>query len=127
VQQNLLQSCDVGATQSLIQASLLGEAIEHGPAAVFVADETGRYVAMNRAACALVGYTRDELLGMNVADLLPAGETLARWQQMLERGSISASATMRCKDGSSVTYDYAAGRTTVAGMPVFVSVGTTRA
>ena len=125
MQQNLLQSADVNATQSLIQASLLGEAVEHGPAAVFVADETGRYVAVNQAACSLVGYTRDELLAMSVADLLPPGASLERWQQIAGQRSISGSASIRRKDGSLVTFTYVAGGTTVAGMPVYVSVGAT--
>src|ERR1700751_4179359 len=52
----------MGGSEPLIQASLRGEAVEHGPAAVFVADEHGRYVAVNQAACKLVGYEREELL-----------------------------------------------------------------
>ena len=52
----------MGVSEPLIQTSLLGEAIENGPVAVFVADEHGRYVAVNRAACQLLGYTREELL-----------------------------------------------------------------
>ena len=113
----------MNATQSLIQASLLGEAVEHGPAAVFVADENGRYVAVNQAACSLVGYDRDELLGMRVFDLLTAGVELERWRAMLEQGALSGTAALRRKDGSTVEYSYVAGATTVAGMPVYVSVG----
>jgi PAS domain S-box-containing protein len=117
----------VASTQSLIQASLLGEAVEHGPAAVFVADEDGRYVAVNQAACALVGYTRDELLGMNVADLVSGGGRLTQWERMVEEGSISGSAAIRHKDGSHIRFAYVAGATKVAGMPLYVSVGTTLA
>ena len=47
----------------LVQKSLVGEALEHGPMAIFVADEDGRYLAVNalrlRSASAT---TRDELL-----------------------------------------------------------------
>lgn len=34
----------MGVSEPLIQTALLGEAVEHGPAAVFVADEHGRYL-----------------------------------------------------------------------------------
>ena len=55
------------AAEALIQTALLGEAIESGPALVFVADEEMRYIAVNQYACEALGYTRDELLGMHVA------------------------------------------------------------
>jgi len=42
---------------------------------------------------------------------------------MSRAGSRVGSATLTCKDGSNVGFEYAAGATTVAGMPVFVSVG----
>jgi PAS domain S-box-containing protein len=114
----------MSVTQSLIQASLLGEAVEHGPAAVFVADENGCYVAVNQAACALVGYDREDLLGMCVFDLLATGGEVGRWRAKLgQGGAVSGTATLRRKDASTVDYSYVAGATTVAGMPVYVSVG----
>ena len=50
--------CPTGVSEPMIQASLLGEAIENAPMAAFVAEENGRYVAVNRAACAMLGYER---------------------------------------------------------------------
>ncbi len=113
----------MGVSEPLIQASLLGDAVEHGPAAVFVADEDGSYVAVNQAACALVGYAREELLAMHVTDL---ADDTAKWDEMRETGSVSGTTTLTCKDGSRVEFSYVAGATIVAGMPVFVSVGTAR-
>ena len=110
----------MGVSEPLIQASLLGEAVEHGPAAVFVADETGRYVAVNQAACTLSGYTREELLSMHVFDLSPSN---SKWEQMQRTGPVAGTATIRRKDGSKVKFRYLAGATLVAGMPVYVSVG----
>lgn len=49
---------------AILQETLLGEAFDNFDGAIFVADERGRYVAVNRRACELTGYSRDELLGM---------------------------------------------------------------
>ena len=62
----------MGVSEPLIQASLLGEAAEHAPFAMLVADEEGHYVAANLAACLMLGYTRDELLASTVSRIHPA-------------------------------------------------------
>jgi PAS domain S-box-containing protein len=109
------------SADSLIQVSLLGEAVENGPAPVFVADETRRYVAVNRAACALLGYERDELLALRVDDVVP---DVPGWAEMASNGAaVPGTVTLRRKDGKQVEFNYLAGKTVVAGMPVFVSVG----
>lgn len=113
----------MGVSEPLIQASLLGEAVEHGPAAVFVADEHGRYVAVNQAACKLVGYAREELLKLRVVDIVHPEDDRDPWNEMVAQGALRGTATLRCKDGSTVEFRYVAGATRVAGMPVYVSVG----
>ena len=105
----------------MIQASLLGEAVDMGPTPVFVADENRRYVAVNQAACELTGYTREELLGLTVTDV--ADDTEGRWDDMQGSAAITGTADLIRKDGSRVPFTYVAGKTVVAGMPVFVSVG----
>jgi PAS domain S-box-containing protein len=114
----------MGVSEPLIQTSLLGEAIENGPVAVLVADEHGRYVAVNQAACRLLGYTREELLALRATDIARYEEAPAEWADMELRGTRSGIATLTCKDGSTAPFAYVAGATVVAGMPVFVSVGT---
>lgn len=104
----------------LIQATLLGEAVENGPVAVFVADENRRYVAVNQAACTLVGYSREELLKLRVDDV---AQDVGQWQEMQIAGTIAGVAELTRKDGSKVEFHYVAGSTVVAGMPVYVSVG----
>ena len=108
------------AADPLIQASLLGEAVDNGPTAVFVADEERRYVAVNRRACELVGYSREELLALRVDDL---AADVPGWRAMIENGTVEGSTALRRKDGSTVEFAYRAGSTVVAGMPVYVSVG----
>ena len=59
------------------------------PEAALVADDHGRYVAVNDAACRLLGYSRDELLGMNVWDLTPKPhelDGLVLWKEFIEVG-----------------------------------------
>lgn len=104
------------AAEALIQAALLGEAIEAGPALVFVADEEMRYIAVNQYACDTLGYTREELLALEVTDVAKRSETPAR-------GIRSGETTLTRKDGSTVGFSYQATRTTVAGLAFFVSIG----
>jgi PAS domain S-box-containing protein len=112
----------MSAADPLIQASLLGEAVDNGPTPVFVADEERRYVAVNRRACDLLGYSREELLALRVDDLAVGAPG---WQAMVEHGAgtVEGSTELRRKDGTIVEFAYRAGATVVAGMPVFVSVG----
>ena len=110
----------MSVSNPLIQATLLGEAVENGPVAVFVADENRRYVAVNQAACALVGYSREELLEKHVDDI---ATDVGKWESMQREGTIAGVAELTRKDGSKVEFHYVAGATVVAGMPVYVSVG----
>ena len=113
----------MGVSEPLIQASLLGEAIENGPAAVFVADEHGKYVAVNQAACIMLGYTREQLLDLRVSDVAQYTEAGEEWTEMRKAGTRVGTSSLTRKDGTLVEFNYVAGATTVAGMPVFVSVG----
>ena len=45
--------------------------IDNAPDGVFVADEKGRYVDVNKASELITGYSRKELLSMSIPDLLP--------------------------------------------------------
>ena len=49
------------------------EIIELAPDAFFLADLDGRYTDVNDAACKLLGYTRDQLVGKAILDIIPAG------------------------------------------------------
>jgi PAS domain S-box-containing protein len=111
------------AAEALIQTALLGEAIEAGPALVFVADEEMRYIAVNQYACEALGYTRDELLGMHVPDLAQSPGASAEYDEMLARGVRHGTAILTRRDGTTVEFFYRAASTTVAGLSFFVSIG----
>ncbi|MBN2636114.1 MAG: PAS domain S-box protein [Prolixibacteraceae bacterium] len=44
--------------------------IEHAPYGVFVADEAGKYIDVNPAACELTGYSPEEIIGKNIGDII---------------------------------------------------------
>ena len=111
------------AAEALIQTALLGEAIDSGPALVFVADEEMRYIAVNQSACEALGYSRDELLGLQVTDVAQDPDAPAQYDEMLARGLRHGTAVLTRKDGTTVEFFYRASSTTVAGLAFFVSVG----
>jgi len=81
---------------------LLEHLVEHAPDPIFVHDDQGKLVQVNENACTSLGYTRDELLAMNVADFEtgPSLEELtAAWSQMGE-GMNNIEGNHRRKDGS---------------------------
>jgi PAS domain S-box-containing protein len=111
------------AAEVLIQTALLGEAVEAGPALVFVADEQMRYIAVNQFACEALGYTREELLGMYVPDVAREPEAPTEYDELLARGVRHGTALLTRKDGSTVNFFYRAARAKVAGLGFFVSIG----
>ncbi len=79
--------------------------MEQAADAIFVADREGRFIEVNPAACALLGYTRDELLAMRIVDVLPP-EYAAHFprirEQLLQGETIRGEQLMLRKDGSLV-------------------------
>jgi PAS domain S-box-containing protein len=71
-------------------------------ASVLVADNDGRYVAVNDASARLTGYTREELLASNLWDLT-APDELAHgreaWRQFLKEGEFDGLYHLKRKDG----------------------------
>ena len=110
-------------SEALIQTPLLGEAIEHGPVAVVVFDEDGRYVAVNQFACDLLGYTGAELLQMRLGDLaVDRDEAWTQYEQVATRARPGSVTRARRKDGSVVELEFRGAPATVAGMRLYVGV-----
>jgi PAS domain S-box-containing protein len=84
----------------------LRELIELAPDAFFLADLTGRYTDVNQAACRMLGYTRDELVGKTAFDLVVPEEVprlAAVRAALLEPGQVLRTEwTKRRKDGTLV-------------------------
>ena len=76
--------------------------IEHAPYGIFVVSEKGKYVEANKEACQLIGYTRHELIGKDISDIITDdGKNLAlqHYQTLLKEGRLSALFPYRTKNG----------------------------
>jgi diguanylate cyclase (GGDEF)-like protein/PAS domain S-box-containing protein len=79
--------------------------IEHAPEGIVVCDHQGRFVDANPSACAMVGYSRVELLQRAAIDLMPP--SLARvqrhaLQQILVQGRHELEMELLRKDGANI-------------------------
>jgi PAS domain S-box-containing protein len=109
-------------TQRLLQLSLLGEAIDCvDEVAVFVWNDDRRYVAVNEAACKLVGLAREELIGMAVGDMTADGAAGDMARARASR-SIDGTSSFTRRDGEVVQLSWTTAHTRIAGLPYMVSV-----
>jgi PAS domain S-box-containing protein len=77
--------------------------INNAPDGVFVADETGKYVEVNEAACKITGYTEDELLRMSIQDILTEEsreDGVAQFREVVNIGTSKSELSFRHKDGT---------------------------
>jgi PAS domain S-box-containing protein len=110
------------AAEPLIQESLIGEAIDHGPVAVLVAGDDMQYLAANEYAAELLGYTREELLELRLPDLARGQGVSERFEEVVAHRRHDGEETLTRKDGTEITAKYLTKETTVAGLSVFVAV-----
>jgi PAS domain-containing protein len=109
------------SAEQLAQLALLGEAAEClEKVAMFVWDDDRNYVAANDAACALVGRTREELLGMKVGDMT-ADRAAPIFNEVLH-GGIHNGVLAIDRDDGPVEIEWLTCRTRIAGLPYMVSV-----
>jgi PAS domain S-box-containing protein len=107
----------------LLQATLLGDAVDHGPMLLFVADDEMHYLAVNRRACDVLGYSREELLALRVTDVASEPTAHGLYRSMLQTGAQRGVTALRRKDGEQLTYYYWAQECTTGGVPAWVSIG----
>jgi len=94
------------ASQTRLQALF-----EHSNDAILLADDTTRLIDANPSACALLGYSRAELLRLRLHDILPAGtdEAVAdMWQTFMATGRAGGEMRVRHRDGRILDIDYTA-------------------
>jgi PAS domain S-box-containing protein len=106
-----------------IQQFLVYNAVDRSSALIFVADDEMRYVAVNSRACEVLGYTRAELLSLQVTDIAVAAEAGDLYREMMRTRSQQGDVNLRTKDGDLLPFFYSASEVRVAGIDYWVSVG----
>ncbi len=86
-------------------------ALDHAVDAVLWADESRRFTYANDTACRLLGYSREELLGLTIADVSPRHDP-KRFQQRIDK----------IKQGDTTLYESIHRRKDGSELPVEVSV-----
>jgi PAS domain S-box-containing protein len=117
----------LGASQESLRASeeLRSVLFEHNPQPMWIRDQgTLRVRAVNMAALAMYGYTRDEFLELTVTDLVPAAdaEAFLRSLEQLEGESRTGLPVVvprrhRCKDGGVIEVELTSTDVSLAGRP----------
>jgi len=75
--------------------------IDNAPDGIFVADETGRNIEVNEAACRITGYSKNELLKMSISDVLTEEsleEGLAQFRKMVKLGTLNTELMFKHKN-----------------------------
>jgi PAS domain S-box-containing protein len=97
---------DVIETRALFRepsAAQLRSLIDLAADGIFVADADGRYTFVNEVGCRMLGFSREEILGRTIPDLIPPHDA-ARLEQsrqaMLRGGSHTDEWSLRRKDGT---------------------------
>jgi PAS domain S-box-containing protein len=85
-------------------AAIAPDPIDFAPDAYLLTDVDGRFTEVNRAACRLLGYDRDELIGMRILDIARAEDAAwleaARRDLLLPRATMQSEWRLKRKDGS---------------------------
>jgi len=77
--------------------------IDHAPDGVFIADKTGRYIEVNKAASRITGYSEDELLNMSISDILAEEsrkDGLAQFRKVVKTGESTGELLFKHKNGT---------------------------
>jgi PAS domain S-box-containing protein len=104
----------------LLHASLLGDALQNVAVAALVADESGQYIAVNEAACALTGYSRRALTRFRAGELAADEHSHRIYENVMRGRKLRGKKLVRRKDGSLVDCRYWGMPTTVARLPYFL-------
>jgi len=98
------------AEQELLQQNRRLQALfDNATDGIVLTNDEGRYVDANPAACALFGYSREELCTFAVWDLVVPGESQKlrdRFRRLLETGRLSGEARRVRKDGRIVELEF---------------------
>jgi PAS domain S-box-containing protein len=71
----------------------------------------------------LLGYSREELLGLRVTDVARIEDADAEYDDFVAHRARDGQSRLVRKDGGEITIAYRASETTVAGMRFYVAIG----
>ncbi|MBI3177245.1 MAG: PAS domain S-box protein [Chloroflexi bacterium] len=77
--------------------------VEYASDGIFLSDAQGRYLDVNPRACDMLGYSREELLSMSIADLIAPEELAARpirFDELRAGKALISERQLRRRDGS---------------------------
>lgn len=85
--------------------------VEQASDGIFLTSPDGRYVEANQSGCAMLGYSREEILSMRMDDLIDPGELIERplrIQELAEGKKLIVERNLRRKDGSRLPVEISA-------------------
>jgi diguanylate cyclase (GGDEF)-like protein/PAS domain S-box-containing protein len=89
------------------------------------AGEPTRFIAVNDATCELLGYTREELLGLTprAVDAAPKpGQLRRKMAELLKEGAVHYEGVRRARDGELIPVEISSSLTEVAGDLVVITI-----
>jgi PAS domain S-box-containing protein len=89
--------------------------------AIFLADDAGRYLEVNPAAAALLGYPRETLIGMQVSDVAaPIEDASTAWEEFRGEGRSVGEFALKRADGTVIVTEFRAVADIVPGVNLSV-------
>ena len=98
-------------SKSLRSLALYSFALDKVHDAVFLIDEGARFHFVNEESCRVLGYSRQELIGLSVADVNPdysIESWLEYWAELKEHGSLTFEGRNRTKDRRFISVEISA-------------------
>lgn len=84
--------------------------------AIMLADDRGNYVQVNPGAAKMLGYSQQELKGMNTTDIISGRQTDELWNEFMQDGSQTGAIELVRNDGSLVICHYNATSNILPGL-----------
>ncbi len=84
--------------------------IEQASDGIFIADETGKYIDVNKSGCIMTGYSPDEIQALHIKDMVVMDHNPVpfRLDELREGKTVIQMRKMKRKDGSSVPVEISA-------------------
>jgi len=94
--------------------------------AIFISDVNGKFIDANKQACDSLGYSRDELMRLTVADVDPNFSVQRHsekiWDKLSDEEAITIESRHRRKDGSTYPVEINIGKMELNGEPAILGV-----